>query len=113
MSTDTKIHRAGDSNTSVVKASGGRVMGFSVTNRGSAEKYFLLYNQASGAPSGATNLVAAFFVPIGAALVVGSEFFTETGLKQFPVGIVAAVSSAKNTYTAGTATEHDYQVVYE
>lgn len=86
------------------------VKSLSCHNENAAERYLQLHNTAT-VPTNGDIPVFAFLVPALAYIIVGTDFFTNEGLSianqgSAPVGLAFAFSTTKDTYTAGTASEH-------
>jgi hypothetical protein len=93
------------------KASAGTLFSISCNNRNAANRWIQVFNSASGPTGGATPFMAPWLVPAGGLTIVGSDHFTAGGIS-FSTGIAWGVSTTSATFTAGTASDHDCNVIY-
>lgn len=97
------------------KASSGQLFGFVAINRDAAVRYLMFFDTPSAPNTGA---VPIFQFPVPAItsttdvgkLALGSEFFAPGWA--FTNGITWGFSTGAGTYTAATASEHDFLAVY-
>jgi len=94
-----------------VKASAGNVFSLSCNNENAADMYVQLHNTVT-VPAGGGVPIFTFRVPAGGDVLIGTDFFTTAGAA-FATGIAFAFSTTKETYTAGTATDHTTQILYK
>lgn len=94
------------SGTSILKNMPGSVFAITVFNANAAARYLQLHNLAA-ALSGSEVPAFTCLVPAGAQIIIGTDFFGETGMT-FAIGIVIALSTTRETYTAATASDHSY-----
>lgn len=106
----TRFADLGSNATANVKATPGNVFGLYCNNGNVSDRYLHLHNTAT-TPSAAAVPLYTFRVPAGGDIVIGTDFFTQTGA-YFSVGIAFAFSTTKNTYTAGTASDQSTLVHY-
>lgn len=78
-----------DTNAAVIKASAGRVYGYSISNQSAAAKFVKLYNKASAPTVGTDTPVRTIMIPAGAV----SNYHINAGLS-FPTGIAIAATGA-------------------
>jgi hypothetical protein len=105
----TRFANLGANATLNVKATPGNVFSLTCHNENAAERYLQLHDSAtvsSGAP------LFSFLVPTLAQIIVGTDFFTQAGA-HFPTGIAFGFSTTKETYTAGTATDHSTWILFK
>lgn len=94
-----------------VKASAGVVFSVYCHNLNAADRYIQIHDTAA-TPSGGAAPKLTFYVPAGAAIVIGSDFFTNSGIS-FSSGIAFAFSTTEATYTAGTAADQVTQISFK
>lgn len=109
-SSPTRFANLGANATLNVKTSAGNVFSLYCNNENAADRFVQLHNTAT-VPSNPDVPLYTFRVPAGGDVLVGSDFFSAAGVA-FTVGIAFAFSTTKDTYTAGTASEHSTLVLY-
>lgn len=97
--------------TANIKATAGNVFSFSCHNLNAAARFFQLHNTETTPAGGAVPLLT-FLVPAGTMIIVGNDFFTQTGLN-FSTGIAFGFSTTEGTYTAGAAGDQFSQVTFK
>lgn len=102
--TPTLTTNRGANATLNIKASAGVVASLSCFNTTASVRYIQLHNTAT-TPAGAAVPLLSFLVPANAQIIVGQDFFTNSGV-YFSTGIAFGISSTMDTYTAATATDH-------
>lgn len=92
------------------------IKGVTCYNGNAAARYLQLHNTAT-TPS--ASAVPAWFVlvPAGQMIVLGNDFFGDDGMLLGPpgttfLGCAFAFSTTARTYTAGTATDQDTQIMW-
>lgn len=91
-------------NATSVKASAGNVFSLIVYNTNGLARFLFLVNTA-GTPTGASaSLISPILVPSGAQVVLGEDFFGQTGVS-FATGIGAAIMTTAAGGTLATAAE--------
>lgn len=98
------------------KATAGNLMSIYASNENAAVRYLQLHNKAS-APTSSDVPVVSLPIAAGTAnnpgtIKLGRDIFGEGG-KYFSTGISIGISTTKATFTAATATEHDYYGQYK
>lgn len=93
-----------------IKASAGNLLGLYAVNRNAAVRYLQLFN-STGAPSG-TPLCQFLLVATTGTVLLDQGFFGQGGW-DFATGITVGISSTAGSYTAATAADHDFSVVYK
>lgn len=97
--------------SAAVKTSAGRVQSFTCRNKNAVtDFYFQLFNSAS-APSAAAVPSYSFMIPNDQQLVIGTDFFTDSGIS-FSTGIAWGWSTTEDTFTAATATDQTTHILY-
>lgn len=94
----------------VVRAGSTRCFSFCGDNANAADRYLQLHNLAA-VPTGGEAPAEAFRAPTGSTIIVGTDYFTEPG-KNFPLGLMFAWSTTRDTYTAATAADHCLRLEY-
>jgi hypothetical protein len=94
-----------------VKATAGNVFSLACHNINGAARFIQLHNTAT-VPGGGAVPLFSFLVPTGAQTLVGTDFFTASGVN-FSTGIAFAFSTTEGTYTAGVATDQFTTVLYK
>lgn len=95
-----------------IRATPALVRSASCHNENAAERYLQLHDIATVPTTTVTVPKFSFLVPAGAQIIVGTDFFTEKGIK-FTTGLAFAFSTTKDVYTAATASEQTTHVNYE
>lgn len=94
-----------------VKKQSGRVLAFTCDNENAAARYLQLHDTAT-VPASSDPPKYSFRVGATAQLTIGEEFFGRDGSPLFLNGIAFAFSTAKDVYTAGTASEQSTHIHY-
>jgi hypothetical protein len=97
-------------NTFNVKGTPGVVVSFTCYNTTASSRFLLLHNTTS-TPVNTNIPVVGFLVPAGGQIVIGKDFFTESGV-YFALGIAFAISTTLGTLTLATSTDQITQVLY-
>jgi hypothetical protein len=109
--TPTHTTSFGAAATAVVSARPRRVIGLVAVNRNATARYIQLFDQASGAPVGGTNLKLQFLIPAGGQVAIGSDVLDTAGA-YFATGVVFGFSTTAGTYVAATAGESDLTIAH-
>ncbi len=91
--------------TATIKATPGRLRSIVATNRNASTRYLLLFDTTSAT----TPIRAAFPIPplsLGGTVALGTDQLGKAGLLM-ATGITFGISTASNSYSAATSTEHD------
>jgi hypothetical protein len=99
----------GANSTGVVKSASGKVFALSCYNSGETNIFIQLWDTATTAGTG--TLMFSKLVPPGTEIVIGTDYFTNTGLN-FSSKIVFAASVNYSTYSAATAANQHTFVRY-
>lgn len=95
----------------LVKATPAQVYSVRVSNANAAARYLLLHN-TSTAPVATDVPLYAFYLPAGAALTLGTDFFTANGA-YCATGLGWSISTTAGTFTdSATASDHVVAVHY-
>jgi hypothetical protein len=94
----------------VIKAFPGRVFSAYGYNHNGTIRYLQLFNKATGPASNDVPLIEFTLPATDSEKAVGDDLFTVEGVA-FTVGIAFGVSTARGSYTAATASDHDVTVV--
>lgn len=98
--------------SSVVKASSGTLFSLKLRNRNVSARYAFLYNLTAKPADGAESPLDILLVPPSSMLIVGSDYFTASGIG-FGTGITVVMSATdSSTQTTGTASDHDIAAVF-
>lgn len=98
----------GANNTLNVKTAAGVVATLSCFNTTGSVRYLLLHNTAT-VPVNNNVPVVSFLVPANSQIIIGSDFFTTSGIF-FSSGIAFAISSTMDILTLATSTDHSTQI---
>jgi len=94
-----------------VKVTTGNVFSLTCINTTASTRYIQLHNTAT-TPGGGATARFKFFVPASGTVIVGTDFFTQSG-GNFSTGIAVANSSTATTYTAATAGDLLVDILYK
>jgi len=95
----------------LVKATPAQIYSVRVSNANAAARYLLLHNKAT-APVATDVPLYAFYIPAGAAVTIGGDFFTANGA-YFSTGVGWSISTTAATFTdSATASDHVIAVHY-
>lgn len=98
-------------NTLNIKASSGNVFSLSCFNTTASVRYIGLYNTAT-VPVNTNVPIVSFLVPGNSQIIVGSDYFSLSGLN-FSTGIAFAISTTMDTLTLALSTDHSSSVIYK
>lgn len=96
--------------TAAVRAGSTRIFSLSADNANAADRYLQLHNLAA-VPTGAEVPVQSFRCPANSTIIVGTDYFTNNGTN-FPLGLMFAFSTTRDTYTAATGSDHCFRAAY-
>lgn len=106
----TRFANLGADVTLNIKASTGNVFALYCNNENASDRFVQLHNTAT-VPAPAATPVYTFRVPATGDVLIGTDFFTNSGAS-FTTGIAFAFSTTKDTYTAATAADQSTLVHY-
>lgn len=95
----------------IIKASPGIVCSFTAIDQNAADRYFQLFDQTAALAGGEIPILQWKIPGGGGEIIVGTDFFTDDCIG-FDHGIVLGISTTRVSYTAATAGDHDFAVVY-
>jgi hypothetical protein len=96
----------------IVKGSAGSIFSLKLRNRNAAARYAFMYNLTTPPSDGATTPFDIFLLSPASQVIIGTDYFTESGIL-FPVGIVVVMSTTdSSTQTTATAADHDISAVF-
>lgn len=97
--------------SAIAKATPGVLVAVRATNTNAALRYLQVFDRTTALSGGETPIISVPLPATSGDVMLDQSFFGDYGLV-FPAGIVWGVSTARATYTAGTAADHQVHVVY-
>lgn len=106
-----RYQNVGAALTTVVKTGSTRLYSLTCYNANAASRFIQVFDATVVPTTTVTVPLLSFLVPVGAQIIVGSDFFTEMGLP-LSSGLVWAFSTTVAVYTAAMATDQQTAMFY-